>query len=273
MRAGLFQRLLLIAASLLAPGERRGDWLAEWHSELWYMPPDRRLRACLGSFRDAFWLRRNTPVAAWPHVISPMHCLGLLSVAGVLGSAGAWWLLKPLGAETTLWKLSARDLLPCCAITFAATLVLLLVAWGGAEGRFIQPAPGRTGRILFLLAKLIAIQPLVVCALFSNILLAARLPLAPLLALGFWYLLVRWTMDDQQRRCPQCLSRLEMAVSMGTSASAFLAWHGIESVCSQGHGILHSPATRLSHCGPDEWLPLDSTWSDLFTPGPRGARP
>ena len=51
---------ILRSASLLVPGPHRAEWFAEWTAELWHV--NRGATAfCLGAFRDAFWLRRNTP--------------------------------------------------------------------------------------------------------------------------------------------------------------------------------------------------------------------
>lgn len=69
---------LLRAASWLAPAREREEWLAEWRAELWYVGPRLRTRFCLGSFRDAFWLRCHAPPAA--RLQSPWECLAVLAV-------------------------------------------------------------------------------------------------------------------------------------------------------------------------------------------------
>ena len=76
---------ILQIASYLVPGEQRAEWLAEWKAEVWYV---RRSGAwqttgfCLGAFRDALWLRRNSAqqVRHWLHLESPVQCLGLLGL-------------------------------------------------------------------------------------------------------------------------------------------------------------------------------------------------
>ena len=47
------------AASLLTPCDRRDEWIKEWQSELWYVPPPDATRFCLGAFRDALCLRQD----------------------------------------------------------------------------------------------------------------------------------------------------------------------------------------------------------------------
>ena len=51
---------ILRAASLVAPAGQRAEWLVEWRSELWYVPARGAARFCLGAFRDAYWVRRNS---------------------------------------------------------------------------------------------------------------------------------------------------------------------------------------------------------------------
>ena len=65
-RVGALCHSLLRLASLLVPAQERGEWLREWHAELycsWVSGGPRRwphLSAyfrCLGAMEDAFWLR------------------------------------------------------------------------------------------------------------------------------------------------------------------------------------------------------------------------
>ena len=59
MKTQWLQNTVLLAASLLAPGDQRAEWVKEWRSELWYIPRRTALLVSLGAFRDALWLRRN----------------------------------------------------------------------------------------------------------------------------------------------------------------------------------------------------------------------
>jgi hypothetical protein len=79
---------ILRTAGALVPSQQRAEWLAEWNAELWYV---RRARAasafafCLGAWKDAIWLRRNSRCARF--LESPLHCalfLALLASTCVL---------------------------------------------------------------------------------------------------------------------------------------------------------------------------------------------
>ncbi len=82
-----FDCAILRLAACLLPGRERAEWLAEWNSELWYVRERGGRRAAsfaLGAFRDAWWLRRNSPPPPGPpwcstlRLQSPAQCLGFL---------------------------------------------------------------------------------------------------------------------------------------------------------------------------------------------------
>lgn len=79
-----FHLAMLRAASWLTPAREREEWVAEWRAELWYVGPSRRTAFCLGAFRDAFWLWRNSsrPV----YLQSPWECLAVLAVLAGLST-------------------------------------------------------------------------------------------------------------------------------------------------------------------------------------------
>jgi len=73
---------ILRIASLLVPSHQRSEWIAEWRSELWYIPQCRATIFCMGAFPDAFWLRRNQILSVKRTGIrleSPLSCLALLA--------------------------------------------------------------------------------------------------------------------------------------------------------------------------------------------------
>jgi hypothetical protein len=84
-----WQGLILRAASLLVPSNRRGEWLAEWQSELCYVNR-RRTSFCFGSFADALWLRRHAPHLGFFRFESPGHCLLSLSAVAALACVVAY---------------------------------------------------------------------------------------------------------------------------------------------------------------------------------------
>ena len=77
-----------------------------------------------------------------------------------------------------------------------------------------------------------------------------------LLAFG---VVVRWSASDQRHRCPICLHRLAMPVSLGSWGSVFEP-ASTEMLCEDGHGSL-----SLSESGcTDRWTALDASWRELF---------
>ncbi|MBX5494583.1 MAG: ABC transporter permease [Bryobacteraceae bacterium] len=70
---------------------------------------------------------------------------------------------------------------------------------------------------------------------------------------------------DQRRRCPVCLHRLSLPVSLGTWASALLDPASTELLCERGHGTLTVPETQTSATGPERWTAMDESWRELFT--------
>lgn len=72
---------------------------------------------------------------------------------------------------------------------------------------------------------------------------------------------LRWSFLDQRARCPVCLRRLAMPVSMG-SWSSVLDPATTELLCESGHGALSVPETESGES--DRWTALDRSWRGLF---------
>ena len=66
---------------------------------------------------------------------------------------------------------------------------------------------------------------------------------------------------DHLDRCPVCLERLRMPVSLGIWSSVMMDPPGTETVCPNGHGLLYTPESDQTD---NHWTTLDSSWSDLF---------
>jgi uncharacterized membrane protein len=71
------------------------------------------------------------------------------------------------------------------------------------------------------------------------------------------YFIVR----DQRSRCPTCLERLRMPVTIGSWSSLILDRPATEYVCPAGHGVLF--VSEALHDA-DQWTVLDDSWRDLF---------
>lgn len=74
----------------------------------------------------------------------------------------------------------------------------------------------------------------------------------------------RWALRDQRLRCPVCLTILTNPAQVGHPSRCFLAWHGTELMCGEGHGLLHIPDMSTSWFSTQRWLALDGSWRGLF---------
>ena len=82
----------------------------------------------------------------------------------------------------------------------------------------------------------------------------------------YWaaFLAIRWALKDQQDRCPVCLRRLGNTVSIGDRSKVFLEWHGTESMCLKGHGLLRVPENPEIGYHAQRWLQFDPFCAGLF---------
>ena len=74
---------ILRNAALFVPAAERAEWFAEWRAELCYVDHG-ATSFCLGSFRDALWLRRNSLSArtrVQSGVAVPMRALSAVACA------------------------------------------------------------------------------------------------------------------------------------------------------------------------------------------------
>lgn len=125
-------------------------------------------------------------------------------------------------------------------------------------------------RWLFLLAKFTLI--IVIVDLCSTDLAYGLYPSDPVTALyiqiatAFPALLFafRWILQDQRKRCPECLRLLSNPARVGQASCNFLSWNGTELFCARGHGFMHIPELPTSWFSTQRWLCLDSSWRSLF---------
>jgi hypothetical protein len=156
--------------------------------------------------------------------------------------------------------LRARELPEGCFAMFLLS-ALLLPAIRLALGRAPvkprpMPWPGRLRRGMYLALKIALVQPVLLAAFI--LVNCSRIPLLPMGLCAFWIAVIRWVLVDQRRRCPVCLRLLTDPVRIGTPSGTFLDWYGAESLCADGHGLLHAPEISASHCDTQQWLCLDS---------------
>jgi hypothetical protein len=276
---------ILRAAGLLVPGERRTEWLAEWRAELWYASVecsreaaglllDRgRLTAfCLGSFKDALWLRRNTPHSEEPvarRLDSPMQCIGFLAAIAALGAAIACLLWVGTRATVFPSDLDSQGLFPLL-FTFLFPLPILPAITSLSLGELHGHGKGPSWRLrlrrwAFLSAKVALILVMLFCGLI--ILGCDGMPFIPpqlqmLGLLGGYVLALRWALNDQRHRCPVCLRLLTHPVWVGDRSRYFLEWNCTELVCPRAHGLMYVPERPASWFSTQRWLSLDASWSN-----------
>jgi hypothetical protein len=269
MKTARLQYMILRAASLLAPGDQRAEWLDGWRSELWYIPRRSATRFCLGAFQDALWVRRNnlslvnrTEI----HLESPLSCLAFLAILAAAVSLIAVRMPGPqLGPRPT--HLSARDL-PAGSVGMlmlsAVALPAMRLAMGPGAARYPIPWPSRMRRGTFMALKIALMQPI----LFGGFVIALPILSIPVANLGFgaaFTLAFRWVLIDQQRRYPVCLRLLTDPIRIGSASHTFLEWYGAESTCSRGHGLLHISEMPASYSAKPGWLRLGDSWRSLFS--------
>jgi hypothetical protein len=254
---------ILRSAAWLVPGPQRAEWFAEWSAELWYVKRN-PAGFCLGAFRDAFWLRRNSPTPNARHTFvleSPLRCVLFLAVLAAVSLLFAFRL--PVAREPKGYFILRY--LFMALISFVVLPATTSLALGDYPANRHSPVGAiRLRRWVFLAIKIALLLPIVFCG---------SLDLASIVSInfqphGFLVGLIvawRWALIDQRQRCPVCLRRLTNPTRIGGPSHTFLAWYGTELICSQGHGLLYVPEIPTSCCSTQRWQYLDSSWSSLFS--------
>ena len=152
-------RAILRAASLLVPSDLRAEWLDEWRGELWHVARSGRRPAAfaIGAFRDAFWLRRNSPAAPFAFSpASPLHCIAILAALAATTFVCA---PRPRAAPIPgLLTISAAGHGPSVSyesyrgITAHASRAFSGLAFAAPARARVQFAPGRAAEVSLALA-------------------------------------------------------------------------------------------------------------------------
>jgi hypothetical protein len=265
---------ILWSAAWLVPAEQRAEWLAEWRAELWYVGQGGEQRTagfCLGSFRDALWLRQNSPPDArgWLRLESPAQCLGFLALmaAAVCVLFSLFFhtgirqppIGQPLPFGVRQPPIGAQ--LPLMLMTAVMSLPMLLGIIPLRLGKY--PADRFGWRWAFFAAKIALVLPLVFFAALSLWPIIRSMSIQ-CMVIGY-VIAFRWAVIDQRRRCPECLRLLQHPAPIGQASQTFLEWYGTEFVCPNGHGLLHVPEIPTVSFRTQSWMHLDRSWSGLFS--------
>lgn len=250
---------ILRNAALLVPAPERAEWFAEWKAELWYVERG-ATTFCLGSFRDALWLRCKSFSARRAFSLdSPLRCVSLLGTLAFLSYVFAFG-LPSRRLFMFLSSPQGRDqfALRCFWLYLESLLVLLtlnpLALGEYPANRFAPSLVIRLRRWLFLSVKIVLLPP-IIC--FAVIALMPIFPPAPLILFCGWILGLRWALTDQRRRCPFCLHLLTNPTRIGSPAQIILGSYGTELICTRGHGLLYVPEAPTSCCSKQRWQYLD----------------
>jgi len=256
---------ILRNAALLVPHSARAEWLAEWRAELWYVEHD-ATAFCLGSFRDALWLRcKSFSARRMFSLESPLRCVLFLATLAFLSCLSAFgppsqklfiFLCSPLGKEHVFFGFFWL---------YLESLLVLLTLNPLALGeyptnRFAPSLVIRLRRWLFLAIKIVLLPP-IFC--FAIIALVPIFPPASLILFCGWILGLRWALADQRQRCPVCLHLLSHPVEIGSPVHVLLGPFGTEHVCTYGHGSLYVPNVPTSWCSSQRWQYLDPSSASL----------
>jgi len=256
---------ILRNVALLVPGSARAEWFAEWRAELWYVEHD-ATAFCLGSFRDALWIRcKSFSARRMFSLDSPLRCVLFLAALAFVSCLLAFglpsrrlfaYLCLPPGKEHVIFGFFWL---------YLESLLVLLTLNPMALGEYPANrfAPSRVIRLrrwLFLAVKIVLVPPIIY---FSIIALVPIFPPASLILFCGWILGLRWVLADQRQRCPVCLHLLSNPIQIGSLANLLLGPYGTELVCIHGHGSLYVPGMPTSSCGSQRWEYLDPSSASL----------
>lgn len=281
-------RWLIRLASWIVPRRERSEWCSRWYSGVrdWWILVERGelsrdasfqfYRHCRRAFADAFWrrfsregFRRWLKSASFPLAVAASVLLVTAAMSRGLSETRSLIRLV-LSFRTEPPSGSREEVLIAYALPVVFALFSAAVLVGA--GRMSIYRQG-TRYWAFFVLKTVSVMLTVTTvwieggaairgvipqpiprALFGGLILAI------VFVAVFAYALL-WNFDDQRRRCPVCLRRLAMPVSMGSWAST-LEPVTTELLCDDGHGSLSVPESDLGES--DRWTSLDASWRELF---------
>jgi hypothetical protein len=285
-------RGLIHVASWIAPSRVRLEWRAHWsfrlHS-LWVLVDRGELtvtaatesaRLCRSAFADALQLR--FPVKDFRRwILGPGSVLWAIAAALMfvaLCSHGLWKTRQLIAIARTLgqplpahprydprWDAILAYSIPIvlALITGAVLLIIGRMPFRRYGWRYWSFLAAKTSSLILLVSLLWIEGGAALRAHLHNPTLHALVGCA-LLALLFIVVFgstMVWSFADQRSRCPVCLRRLRMPVTIG-SWSSVLEPAAIEMLCVEGHGALSMSESETGE--PHRWTALDPSWRTFF---------
>ena len=283
-------RSLIRIASWLVPWRARPGWHTRWASSLrdWWILVERgelirgatvqMARTIRVAFVDAFWLRFNRAYLAYwvrgPGVLLVAASCALAVTAGLTHGLAVTRALIDMAAGRPAARILSNEGPTGTLIAYTVPIVFALAA-GVVLGVFRRLSLRRSGwrYTCFLAAKTASLLLLVTLvwieggtALRAHIHNGALRIYGGAIGLTLLFIFVFgcafvWCFDDQRRRCPVCLRRLTMPVTIGFWGSTFEPAL-TEFLCDDGHGALALFEGQPGQL--DRWTALDESWHDLF---------
>ena len=283
-------RSLIRMASWIVPRRARPAWHARWAAGLqdWWILVERgelirgaaaqMARTIRVAFIDAFWLRFNKAyLAYWVRgpgfVLLSASCALALTAAFTHGFAVTRTLIDMATGHPTRRILSTEG--PTGTLIAYTVPIVFALAAGVVLAAFRRLSLRRCGWRYGCFLGIKAASVLTLVSLLwieGGTAIRAHIHNGPLRILGgalgltlvfifvFGCAFV-WTFDDQRRRCPVCLRRLTMPVTIGSWGSVFEP-AVTELLCDDGHGALFLFEGQPGQL--DRWTALDESWRDLF---------
>jgi hypothetical protein len=271
----LLDRGFLRFVQKFVPRAEREEWLRSWQAELWHMHHVTQIRRTgalrltidlpIGIVLDAFWLRTNS----WRRTFSGTSILCIISLQA-LCLLSAFMALVLYGS----WHALGLHLSAQAEHCLVAVPLLLFVGSAIASSSHIEP--GSISRPFFWMNRQLffalktSLVLLLAFLLSSDVSRPIYAPLphgADLFQIFFFILFalvgLRWSFQDQQQRCKQCLRSLTTPARVGRPSHNLLEWTGTEQVCRHGHGLLTVPEMESSWCQYSRWIDQESGWDEV----------
>ena len=256
-------RNLLRVLSVIVPADERGEWLRTWQGELWHNHHRGRAAVArtsanlnVGLARDAMWLRGDRWRQQWSGTatlcVAALVSLILIATLISLLLVGDWSALRHyLLAQSGRFMLLAPSIL-----LVASAMASRRPLQHSASARRIDTARRKSFFVVKTLLVLVLTYMLSagLCqpmhALYAN-----TADVLQVLSFALFALVgLRWSFEDQERRCKQCLRLLALPARVGRPSHNLLEWNGTEQICRDGHGRLSVPEIETSWCQSSEWV-------------------